>query len=187
MFLGFVDNTTIYLIAHIFGAILGAGSAFLSDAMFFSSIKDGLIEKTELRFMQLGGMFVWIGLFILIVSGVFLVLTNPDYYLSSTKFLAKVSTVGLIITNGIIFHFVHLQNIKKHLGIKFKDAPLFLKNSSLLMASGALSMVSWVFTVVLGMLKNVPYSYIQIMSVYLICIILAITFVLFSKKKILKI
>lgn len=187
MFLGFIDNTTIYLIVHIFGAILGAGSAFLSDAMFFSSVKDGLIEKTELRFMQLGGMFVWIGIFILVVSGVLLVSTNPDYYLSSAKFLAKISIVGLIITNGIIFHFAHLPNIKEHLGLKFKDAPLFLKNSSFLMASGALSMVSWVFTVVLGMLKNVPYSYIQIMSVYLICIILAMTFAFLSKKKILKI
>lgn len=187
MFLGFVGNTTLYVIAHIFGAILGAGSAFLSDAMFFSSVKDGLIEKTELRFMQLGGMFVWIGVFILVVSGVFLVSTNPSYYLSSAKFLAKISIVGLIITNGIIFHFVHLPNIKKHLGIKFIDAPLFIKNSSFLMASGALSMVSWIFTVVLGMLKNVPYSYMQIMSVYLTCIILAVTFALLSKKKILKI
>lgn len=186
MFLGFLDNTTIYLIAHIFGAILGAGGAFLSDAMFFSSVKDGLIEKTELRFMQLGGKFVWIGIFILVVSGVFLVSTNPDYYLSSTKFLAKVSIVGLIITNGIIFHFIHLPNIKKHLGIKFKDAPLFIKSSSFLIVSGALSMVSWVFTVVLGMLKKVPYSYMQIMSVYLICIISAVTFALFFKQKILK-
>jgi uncharacterized membrane protein len=78
----FLNLGTIYLIAHVFGAILGAGGAFMSDAMFFSSIRDGFFDQYEFRFMKLGGKMVWAGIFILVISGILLVSTNPEYYLT---------------------------------------------------------------------------------------------------------
>ncbi len=167
MFLEFIDQKTIYLIAHIFGVALGAGGAFASDTMFFSTIKDGRIQKHELRFMKLGGRLVWLGLAVLFVSGILLVLTDPTGYLSSSKFLAKISIVGVIVLNGIIFHFIHIPHIHNHLGLKFADSPTFVKRAPLLMASGAISVTSWISTVILGMLKNIPYGYEQIMGLYL--------------------
>jgi len=181
----FLDIGTVYLIAHIFGAILGAGGAFMSDMMFFSSIRDGLFDKHEFRFMRLGGKMVWTGIFILVVSGILLVSTNPEFYLNSAKFLVKVTIVSIIILNGIIFHLVHLPHIKKHLNIKFSESPTFIKNASFLMISGAISMVSWISTVVLGMLKNIPYSYLEILSVYISLILVAVIGSLVMKKKLL--
>jgi len=57
-----IDAKTVYTIFHIFGAIIGAGGAYVSDAMFFASIKDEVISKVELRFMKIGSTFVWVGL-----------------------------------------------------------------------------------------------------------------------------
>jgi hypothetical protein len=40
----------------------------MSDAMFFTSMKDVKIEKMEIRFMRLGSIMVWLGLGILVIS-----------------------------------------------------------------------------------------------------------------------
>jgi uncharacterized membrane protein len=183
----FLTIKTIYLIVHIFGAILGAGGAFASDAMFFKTIKDGVIENTELSFMRLGSKLVWAGVFVLVISGVLLFFTNPSYYLDSPKFLVKITIVAIIILNGIIFHLVHLPHINKHVGLKFNESPSFIKKSSFLMASGAISMVSWISVVILGMLKQVPYSYLEILSFYVMLTALAVILSILMKKKILNI
>jgi hypothetical protein len=181
----FLDIKTIYLIGHIFGAILGAGGAFVSDAMFFSAVRDGRIDKHELRFMKLGGKLVWVGLALLLISGALLVSTDPEKYLSSQKFLVKLSIVALIVINGVIFHSIHLPNIHQHLGLKLGDSATFIKKSSFLMISGAISSVSWTATIILGMLKTVPYSYPQILSVYLLALAVAMSTALLLKKRIL--
>lgn len=181
----FLDISTVYLIAHVFGAILGAGGAFMSDAMFFMSVKDGKFEESEFHFMRLGGKMVWLGLGILFISGVLLVSTAPEYYLTSSKFLAKATIVGVIVLNGIVFHAIHLPNIKKHLGVRFSEAPEFLAKSSFLMMSGAVSMVSWISTIILGMLKSLPYSYVEIISFYALLLALATIGALLTKKRIL--
>ncbi len=177
----FLQAKTIYLIVHVFGAILGAGGAFVGDTMFFSSIKDGHINKDELRFLKLGGKMVWFGLFILVVSGIFLVLTDPQHYLSSSKFLAKVTIVCVIILNGLIFHLIHFPHIRGHVGLKFNESPTFVKRAPYLLISGAISVVSWISTVILGMLRGVPYSYTDIMSLYLFIILIAVAGALFLK------
>lgn len=174
MLFDFIELKTLYLIAHIFGAILGAGGAFASDAMFFSTIKDGRVTEDEIRFMRLGGKLVWSGMALLVLSGIFLVSTDPAGYLNSDKFLAKVTIVAIIIINGIIFHLRHLPHISAHLNITLANSPSFMKGASFLLMSGALSMVSWISTVILGMLKNVPWSYIQIMSLYAVIIFFAL-------------
>jgi uncharacterized membrane protein len=183
----FITVETIYLIAHVFGAILGAGGAFASDAIFFKTVKDGVIDTTELGFMKLMSKLVWAGVFILIASGILLFSTNPAGYLDSSKFLVKVTIVAVIVINGVIFHLIHLPHISKHVGLKINESPTFLKKSTFLMASGAVSMVSWISTVILGMLRKTPYSYLEILSLYLLMVIFAITVSLLTKKKILNI
>lgn len=182
----FIDTKTIYTIIHVFGAIIGAGGAFVSDGMFFDTIKDGRVTKRELDFMKLGGKFVWTGLFVLLVSGILLVSTDPARYLASDKFIAKVIIVAVIVVNGVVFHTIHIPHIRNHLGIKLKESETFLKKSSFIMASGALSLTSWVFAVILGSLRHVPYSYIQIVGVYFVCVLVAVLAALVMKKMMLR-
>jgi len=185
-FLDFIEPKTIYLIAHIFGVAIGAGGAFASDAMFFSTIRDGRIDRHELRFMKLGSRLVWSGLTLLFISGIFLVSTDPSGYLSSGKFLVKISIVGVIALNGVIFHLVHIPHIHNHLGLKFAESPTFIKRAPLLMASGAISMASWSSTIILGMLKNVPYGYSEIIGIYLLVIGVAVLGAVLMTKPILR-
>lgn len=183
----FIDTKTVYTIIHVFGAIIGAGGAFVSDGMFFDTVKDGRVAKRELEFMKLGGKFVWTGLFVLLVSGILLVSTDPARYLASDKFIAKVIIVAIIAVNGVVFHTIHIPHIRNHLGIKLKESETFLKKSSFIMMSGALSFVSWVFTVILGSLRHVPYRYTVILSVYVVCVALAMIVALNMKNRMLHI
>lgn len=183
----FIDTKTIYTIIHVFGAIVGAGGAFVSDGMFFETIRDGRVAKRELDFMKLGGKFVWFGLALLFVSGLLLLSTDSARYLSSDKFIAKVVIVTIIVINGVIFHSIHIPHIRNHLGIKLSESVTFHKKSSFIMMSGALSFVSWVSTVILGSLQHVPYHYTEILSVYVVCVTLAMIVALSMKNRMLHI
>ncbi len=169
-----IDSKTSFLIVHLFGVAIGAGGAFMSDAMFMTSAKGGRLSSTEVRFLRLGSIMVWGGLAILVASGVGLVSTDPAQYLASTKFLAKATIVGIIAVNGLAFHFLHFPIIHQHIGIPFSDAPTFLRRRPWLLASGALSMVSWSSTIVLGTLRGLPWSYAQIMFGYALIAAVAI-------------
>jgi hypothetical protein len=124
----------------------------------------------EIRFMRLGSIMVWLGLGILVISWALLFLMDIDKYMHSTKFLAKMTIVGIIIANGIFFHSVHLPRLHRHINHDLPSSDEFSRTIHLLIASGTVSFLSWTITVILGMLKTVPYTYSQIMFFYLIFI-----------------
>jgi hypothetical protein len=186
MILGFLETDMILTIAHVFGAILGAGGAFTSDGMFFSAVKDGKITKTEMRFLHVGSALVVAGLAVLIVSGSFLFLLDTEKYLASTKFLAKVTIVAIIAANGVAFHFFHLPLLRKNLGVPFRNSPAFKRVAPYLLASGVVSTTSWISAVILGSLTQVPYSYGTIMAIYLGVIAIGVTGTVLMKGRMLK-
>lgn len=157
----------ILLIGHLIGVAVGAGGAYTSDMMFFSSAKDGKISKTELRFLQIGSKMVWIGLLILFISGAGLFALDPAGYMASTKFQAKATIVLIIFLNGLVFHFAHLDRIKRHVGEHFPSSDEFMRKRPILLASGAVSFVSWTSALILGKLSGLPFSYSEIMLSYL--------------------
>lgn len=170
----FIDTRTLITILHVFWAIIWAGSAYMSDVMFFSSMRDVRIEKTELRFMRIGSIMVWSGLAILIISWALLFGMDMEKYLDSSKFLAKMSIVAIIVLNGIFFHLIHLPRIQRHENHHLPSSDEFSRKVTLLIASGTLSCISWTVVVILWMLTSVPYTYSQIMLAYAGMIILGI-------------
>ncbi|MEX1064278.1 MAG: hypothetical protein WD898_00850 [Candidatus Paceibacterota bacterium] len=182
----FIDYKTFWVIVHLFGVIIGAGGAFASDFMFFSSIKDKMISHTEMRFLRLGSKMVWIGLAIIVVSGVFLFMSDVPRYMASSKFLVKMTIVGVIIVNGIIFHFRHIPRLHRHVGQDYSLSKEFVKKSPYLLASGVISGVSWLSAFILGALHKVPYSYWQILSFYLVILCLGILVAVLSKNRLLR-
>lgn len=163
-----MDQHTILSIFHILGVAFGAGGAFLSDSMFFSAVKDEKISHTELRFLRLGGTMVWIGLGVLLVSGLLLVSENPERYLASSKFLAKMTIVAVVILNGAIFHFYHIPRLSRHAGHHFPSSDEFVRRAPFLLASGVVSVVSWLSALVLGASRGLPYEYSTIMTGYFV-------------------
>lgn len=178
-----MEAHTIYTILHILGAVLGAGGAYVSDAMFFSSVKDRVISSVELRFLRIGSLFVWVGLGILVLSGLLLFSTNPAGYLASSKFLFKMFVVLVILVNGIIFHTVHLPRIHRHAGHHYPSSDEFMRKREILIASGVVSMTSWTIALVLGVLRSVPVDFSTALFYYLAFELMAIVGTLIFSRK----
>lgn len=185
MIFDFFDARTIYSFIHLIGIVLGAGGAFMTDAMFFSSLQDKKIIESEIRFLHLGSKMIWTGLALLLISGFALFFLDPERYLSSDRFLAKVTIVGIIIVNGIVLHAVHFPRLCRHVGDYLPKSRDFMKGSKLLFMGGVISAVSWSTVLVLGSFKKIPYSYPQILLGYLAVLILGAVVAIWLEKKML--
>lgn len=166
-----MENISLYsvlLLVHLFGIILGAGGAFVSDGIFFTALKDRIISGDELRIFRSASHFIWIGIILLVISGTGLFLQDIERLSTSAKFISKMTVVLVIVANGVIFHLVHMPFIHGHLGktlaTKRKPAKGFL--IPFVLASGVVSMVSWTATIILGSLRSIPISYIGFLAVY---------------------
>ena len=178
-----IDYHNILTIFHLFGVVVGMGGAVMSDFMFFSSIHDEKISHTEIRFLKLGSLAVWLGLTLIVISGLLLFGENPGRYLNSPKFLAKMTIVVVLVVNGIIFHLIHIPRLLRHAGAHFPSSDEFMRKVPLLLISGAVSMISWFSALILGVLRNPPYTYFEIMTAYLFILAFGIIIVFLFKKK----
>ena len=156
MLFNFIDYKSLLIIGHVFGVIVGMGSALISDFMFFSSVRDGEVSDTEVRFLNLGSKLVWAGLTIAVIFGALLFYTNPIFYLHSDKFIAKMTIVGVLIVNGLSFKFLHMPSLIKTNG----------RITTGILVSGAISTISWLSAFILGSFHSIPYDFFLIMTVY---------------------
>ncbi|MCF7831372.1 MAG: hypothetical protein K9M36_00585 [Candidatus Pacebacteria bacterium] len=179
----FVDAKTLYTIGHLLGVAFGVGGAYLGDGMFFLSMKDKQISQTEFRFMKFAGTFVWFGLALFLISGILLTSMDPERYFASSKYLAKMVVVAVIIINGIIFHAVHLKRIKRCIGIYLPSSKEFQSFSLGMYISGAVSVVSWTFALVLGAFRSIPYEPVIILGVYALALVFSISMALIMRKR----
>lgn len=170
-----IDFKTYFILFHICGAIVGAGGAYISDMIFFISTRDRTISHKEFKFMKIGSIFVWTGLTILILSGLLLFLTNPTGYLASSKFLIKMLIVLIIFLNGIFFHVLHLPVLHRHVNNHYPSSDEFMRNKRLLMISGVISMTSWTFALILGLLSSIPINFYEACIVYVLFEIVVIS------------
>lgn len=182
-----IDIKTIYIIIHLFGVAIGAGGSFMSDVLFISTTKDRVLNKTELGILKLGSLFVWIGLFLLIVSGALLFSLNPEAYMQSDKFILKMIIVLIIAINGIIFHVVHTPRLVMLEGKRLSMSSRFKKFSKGMYCSGAISVVSWISALVLGSLRSIPVNVVIGFSIYLFIVLIAIIGAEFERRKYLNI
>ncbi|MEX1061908.1 MAG: hypothetical protein WEC39_02270 [Patescibacteria group bacterium] len=153
------------VIIHLLGVAVGAGAGFMVDVLFFSSLRTRQITAEKVKTIALGSRLVWLGIFLILVSGLLLVLSGPGI-LRSPKFLAKMTIVGILIANGTVFHFVHYPALLKNYKNFFSSSQEFLNASRGLFISGAISAPSWIAALTLGVLSRLPYSYWFYMGIY---------------------
>jgi hypothetical protein len=165
-----VEIKTILTILHILGVAIGAGGAFSADYIFFQCIKDKRISVKEMGFIENSSKMIWLGLFILFVSGIGLFLLDPIKYSESSKFITKMIIVLIIAVNGVIFHRSHIPILKKSVGSYLTTHKEFLKNKSLFILSGVVSIVSWLGALVLGSLRSISYSVGEALVIYFLII-----------------
>lgn len=169
MIFGFLDVKTIYTIFHLIGVAFGAGGAYISGFLFLSAIRDGNVSMEDIKALKVGSKAIWVGILILVASGALLFFLDPDKYLNSSKFLAKMTIVAVIIANGILYHLYHIPKLARE-----KDTQFTFSNNKKIFLSGAITFASWTFALALGSIKAIPYSYFAILSAYGIFLLLSI-------------
>ena len=162
--ISFAQNYHPFIVgAHLFGVVLGFGGALIGDTLFFKFLRDLRIEEKEVGVLKIMSKIVWVGLFIIVLSGVFLFLSNIDRYSQSVKFLTKMIVVGIIVLNGLVLNLVVTPRLTS---INFGES----KASgirSLAFACGAVSATSWWTAFILGLMGRSPWPFHILFSIYL--------------------
>jgi len=87
-------------VVHVLAVVIGMGAALSADLLFHFFSKDKHFSFVELRTLGILSKTVWYSIIIIIVSGIFLFLSDTEKYLDSSKFLAKMTIMGILLING---------------------------------------------------------------------------------------
>ncbi len=174
------DWKTLFIGLHIYAVVLGLGGATYSDILLAHFLKDLKISKKEAGIISLMSKVLFLGLFLALVSGLFIFISNPTEYLNSSKFISKMIIFGVISINGILLHAYVLPRMLElsfHSPTKQQQQGFrFRKRGAIL---GAVSVVSWYTVFVLGVLRSIPVNVPTAMMLYgvflLIAIVIALT------------
>lgn len=172
--LGVTNVREVLLILHLIGLAIGAGAAYFSEALFSHSLKDKVISETEYYIIKLASAVVWVGLSIMFVTGLLIFLGDSERLLDSSKFLAKMTILVILIFNGVVFHVKQIPALKKYIGKNLAKSKGFKKElSTPFFIGGAVSGVSWTAAIVLGALPGIDLTYLEIMQLYIAVALIA--------------
>lgn len=160
----FVQARVPATVAHVVAVVFGMGAALVSDVLFSFFSRDKRLNRTEISILSVLAKIVTISLLVIALTGVMIFFSDSAKYLASTKFMAKMSILGILVINGYILH----RYIWPHLLNKsffFAKRERFARVAAFI--CGAVSVVSWLSVCVLGVLDGLPYAYSVIMALYI--------------------
>lgn len=151
-------------IIHVISVIFGMGSALVSDILFTFYSKDKKLNKTEINTLSILSKVVLISLFVIIISGLAIFLSDIDKYLNSAKFLSKMTIMVVLIINGYILNtYVWSHLLRDNFFTSRKERSV----RRIAFVAGAISVVSWIAVCILGLLDTLSLDYSQIVLLYL--------------------
>lgn len=173
-----MDIALFLTLFHIIGVAIGVGGATVSDVLFFRALKDKRISADELGLLHTLGMMLWVGLIILIASGIGFVtlqyvMSGTSSYIVSAWFQAKMTIIAVLVTNACVMHWYVFPFMKSHLDTSLthkKVAPHF----ALLASTGVVSITSWYSALVLGVTRGLDFSYGLIINLYLVILVFGV-------------
>ncbi len=170
------EYKNIIVVLHALSAALGVGTVMVTDIFFMKFLQDQKISPGESEILDTLSQVVWFALGMLILTGVALFLPSSIAHLAKTKFIAKVVIVGVIVVNGILLNLLIAPKlIKISFGGESTDHPNELRHlRKMAFAFGAVSIVSWIATFILGSVRSLSLSVGQILGIYLAIILVAI-------------
>ena len=171
------------IMLHLFGVVIGAGGAFAADWIFYSSICDFTLTKDECRLIKRMSVLIWVGLFIILISGIGIFVTNIPVYLVSQKFWFKMSIVAIIAINGYFMHKKYFPFMTAHTGRSIKKNIDVHAHAQTMMIHGAISAVSWVSAIILGSLRQLPAPLFVCILLYVVAIISTSVIFISMKKR----
>lgn len=139
---------TILVAAHLLGLVFGLGGVAATDMIsaYAMHFKPEMLPKAVGVFKIISFM-VWIGIFLLVVSGAGLWYTSRELYganLSSWQFYLKLALTALAIINGLFLNVVVTPAFEGAVALPdFQKTKEFRKAMILGFLSGGLSFVCW--------------------------------------------
>ena len=166
----FLEKThEVITIIHIMSMAIGVGAATIANIFFFKFLRDLRISQFEADVLKTISEVMWLALGILVVSGIALYLPNSVELLEAPEFLVKVIIVAVIIANGALLNLIvspkliHISFSEKH---EHEEGELHrLKKFALTL--GAISIISWYSTLLLGIVSSITFSFVQIFGIYI--------------------
>jgi hypothetical protein len=176
----FADIKIPVTILHVVSVVFGMGSALVSDVLFTFFSKDKKLNRTELATLDILSKVVFYSLFLIILSGITLFLSDVERYSHSGKFLAKITILGILLINGYFLNkFVWSHLLDKNFFTSRKDQNI----RKLAFACGAVSVISWIAVCGLGVLDTLPIAYSAIVGIYGAIILFGVIVSLVIEKK----
>ncbi len=158
------QNKALVTIFHVFFVVVGMGSALVTDLLFVYFALNKTLAPFETKVIRLLSRAVTFALCGILLSGFFLFLSDTERYLGSAKFLTKMTVVATLVVNGFLLHTLVFKHLSDQ-GYLNKAANRSNRRKAFLL--GAISFVSWVSAMSLGVLDKIPVSYTTALSIYL--------------------
>lgn len=147
------------LFLHLIGLALGLGTASLLDLLVLRALIRGRIAPADVGFIRFAAAVVTAGLALLWLSGLGLLACYSAFdlpALQNPKLWVKIFIVAVLSLNGLAIHAHLLPLIRRQAGRGLFEGVSRMK-SSLLLATGAISVVSWYVPLLLGIAKPLNF------------------------------
>lgn len=158
---------------HILGVVFGLGGATVTDVMFFRFMRNYRVDESEAAIMKILSIVVWVGLGVLIVSGLAMFLPRWELFVGSDRFLMKMTVVAVVLINGLALN-LWLQPRARRISFVEPGSPLTegevrerVRVRRMAFALGSISVVGWYGAFALAVLNMVamPYSHFLLLFV----------------------
>lgn len=166
---------TLIVYAHLLAACVAVGILLMQD-LALAKTRGKALSTTAIKELTKSADIMFMALIVLWISGLALVLLgyieNPAQYLMNEKLWAKFTVVSVLTLNGIVLHYFSFPRVTCARG--FLSVPGF--EQILVVLTGAVSTVSWLFACYLGIARpwNYTAEYSYVMLIYSGLIICAI-------------
>lgn len=158
---------TLIVYAHLLAACIAVGVLLMQDLALAKS-RGGRLSFTAVQDLTKAASIMFAALVVLWISGLALVLMgyleNPQQYLLNEKLWAKFTVVSVLTINGIGLHYFSFPRVIAPQGLLGQPA----MDQVLVVLTGAVSSVSWLFACYLGIARpwNYTADYSYVMFIY---------------------
>lgn len=162
---------TLIIYVHLIAACVAVGILLIQD-LALAKTRGRALPSQAIDELQRAAKIISLALVVLWISGLMLVvigyIDNPQEYLLNQKLWAKFTVVGILTLNGIALHHFSFPRVVSSRGI------LGLGNieKTLVIFTGVVSSVSWLFACYLGIARpwnyTVDYSFVMLVYFFLL-------------------
>jgi len=158
-------------IMHVCMVVIGMGGALIADVLFVFFAYNKVLSVQEHATIRLIAKVVLYALAGILLTGALLFLSDIEKYSNSVKFLTKMTVVTVLIINGVLLHKLVFNSLHK---AQFLQTVRFKSRRRVACIFGAVSFMSWMSALSLGVLDSVPVTYTTAVSIYGAVLLVAI-------------